>query len=192
MVLDNTIPRVNLLATKVIFFLFTLTTYSQFRNDFVFANRFESLSTKQGLSSNKISDIIQDKDGFLWISSHNGLNKYDGYHFETFQYEIDDLTSLSHSDVKDLMIANHGKLWAATWGGSANIFNFEKQTFSKSNNVFNGALKNIHNHIQCMYQVKDGSYWLGTLHGLIHFNPNKGSLESYFSEENNTNSISNN
>lgn len=189
---DKIIHRVKLLAKQVILLLFTIKSFGQYNLDFDYANRFKSLTKKQGLSSNQISDILQDKDGFLWVSSKNGLNKYDGYQFENFLYEIDDSNSLSHSEITDMMVDNHGKLWIGTWGGSLSIFNFEKQTFSKSNKVFKGALKNIHNHIKCVYQCKNGSYWLGTLNGLVHFNPNNGSLDSYFSEDNNINSISDN
>lgn len=45
--------------------------------------RFENLTIKNGLINNSISHIFQDKRGFLWISTRNGLNRYDGRVFKT-------------------------------------------------------------------------------------------------------------
>jgi len=189
---DKIIHRVKLLVKQVLLLLFTVKSFGQSNLDANHAIKFETLTMEQGLSSNQISDILKDKDGFLWVSTKNGLNKYDGYQFENFLYEIDDSTSLSHSNITDMMVENNGRLWLATWGGGVSIFNFEKQTFSKSNNAFNTALIDIHNHIKSTHQSKDGSFWLGTLYGLVHFDPNTGNLDSYFSQDNNVNSISDN
>ena len=39
---------------------------------------FEHLTTEDGLSHNYVQSIYQDKDGFIWLGSDNGLNRYDG------------------------------------------------------------------------------------------------------------------
>src|SRR5258706_1606329 len=58
----------------------------------------EKLTTKEGLSSNKINDIAQDDNGFLWIATTDGLNRFDGT--EVVQYFHNDKTnSLSHNYV---------------------------------------------------------------------------------------------
>jgi len=189
---DKIIYILKLWLKHVLLLLFAVKSFGQYNLDADHTFKFETLSTKKGLSSNQISDILQDKDGFLWVSTKNGLNKYDGYHFENFLYEINDSTSLSHSHITDMMVENNGRLWLATWGGGVNIFNFQKQTFLKSDKTFDKALIDIYNHIKRTHQSKDGSFWLATLNGLVHFDPNTGNLDTYFSQHNKVHSISDN
>lgn len=44
----------------------------------------ERLSAKDGLSCNTVNDIIQDRDGFIWLGTPNGVSRYDGYQFINF------------------------------------------------------------------------------------------------------------
>jgi ligand-binding sensor domain-containing protein len=73
--------------------------------------RFERLTTASGLSQNTIHKIIQDKNGFLWFATADGLNRYDGYSFETFRNNPSDITSLSDSDVFSVTEDQEGDLW---------------------------------------------------------------------------------
>ncbi len=45
---------------------------------------YESISTAEGLSQGMVFDILQDKEGFIWVATKNGLNRYDGYSFKVF------------------------------------------------------------------------------------------------------------
>ena len=56
---------------------------------------FEKLTTRQGLSDNEVYQVTQDKMGFIWILTHNGLNRYDGYSFKTYDYNPLDSNSIS-------------------------------------------------------------------------------------------------
>lgn len=49
--------------------------------------KFYNLGVDQGLSQGSIYSILQDKDGFIWLATQDGLNKFDGQHFETFSHE---------------------------------------------------------------------------------------------------------
>ena len=52
--------------------------------------RFEHLSLEDGLSQNAVLDLLQDRDGFLWVATQDGLNRYDGYGFTVFKNDPDD------------------------------------------------------------------------------------------------------
>ncbi len=65
----------------------------------------------QGLSSNKINDIIYDKKGFIWIATENGLNRFDGYRFHVFSYSPFDTNTLANNRILDLEIDYQNKLW---------------------------------------------------------------------------------
>lgn len=57
--------------------------------------RFENITTDNELSNNHISHIFQDSKGFLWISTQDGINRYDGYVFKHFKHIPGKLNSLS-------------------------------------------------------------------------------------------------
>src|SRR5688572_1071086 len=56
---------------------------------------FEKLTTEQGLSSNEVYEVLQDKHGFIWFLTANGLNRYDGYSFIIYNYDPSDSNSFS-------------------------------------------------------------------------------------------------
>lgn len=82
--------------------------------------RFERLTTASGLSQNTIHKIIQDKNGFLWFATADGLNRYDGYTFEVFRNNPSDSTSLSDSGVFSVTEDEVGDLWVGTRSSGLN------------------------------------------------------------------------
>ena len=64
--------------------------------------KFQHLSTTNGLSSNKVLCITQDKQGLMWFGTDNGLNRYDGYRFEHFFSYNTDSTSLTSNYIKEI------------------------------------------------------------------------------------------
>lgn len=79
--------------------------------------RFSHLTTDDGLPENTGQAILQDKDGFLWIGTQNGLVRYDGYEFIIFQNQPDDSTSLSNNFIQSLFEDRDGYLWVGTRSG---------------------------------------------------------------------------
>jgi signal transduction histidine kinase/ligand-binding sensor domain-containing protein/DNA-binding response OmpR family regulator len=65
-------------------------------------------------SSGLINDVCQDKHGYIWIATENGLNKFDGYRFTTYQHQLDDATTLNSNIVVKLYSDNKGRLWVGT------------------------------------------------------------------------------
>ncbi len=94
--------------------------------------KFENLNVEHGLSNNSVNDIIQDKNGFLWIATGNGLNKFDGYKFTVFKNNPDDPHSLSHNNIKTLLdteIYGRQIIWIGTHGGGLNAMDVETEKF---------------------------------------------------------------
>ncbi|HEY6435388.1 MAG TPA: two-component regulator propeller domain-containing protein, partial [Ignavibacteriaceae bacterium] len=56
---------------------------------------FANLTTKNGLSNNKVNAILQDKIGFIWFGTEDGLNCFDGYEFKVFRNNPSDSNSIS-------------------------------------------------------------------------------------------------
>ena len=61
---------------------------------------FEKFTTRDGLSQNKVFSITQDHDGFIWIGTEDGLNRFDGYDFKIFKSRAGDSLSITDNYVK--------------------------------------------------------------------------------------------
>ncbi|MBP0904932.1 two-component regulator propeller domain-containing protein [Mariniflexile gromovii] len=78
------------------------------------AQNFERFSNKEGFNQNTITSITQDKYGFLWFGTPNGLIKYDGYEFETYTTQSQTNGQISSNNIKSLYNDNNGVLWVGT------------------------------------------------------------------------------
>ena len=68
--------------------------------------QFEHLTVNNGLSQNSVTSICKDNRGFMWFSSYDGLNRFDGLTFKVFKNIPEDTTSLSHNCIMDLVDDN--------------------------------------------------------------------------------------
>ena len=78
--------------------------------------RFQHLSVEEGLSQASVNTVLQDRNGFMWFGTQEGLNRYDGYRFTTFAFNPADPTSLANDSVKDILEDRSGVLWVGTEG----------------------------------------------------------------------------
>lgn len=98
----------------IVLLILFLNPYSNFsQNNF----RFEHFTTEQGLSENYIYTIIQDSKGFLWIGTHDGLNRYDGYRFKKFKHNPADSNSLPNNTINSICEDKDGNIWLGTNAG---------------------------------------------------------------------------
>lgn len=108
------------------------------------------------LTCDLITSICQDKDGFIWIGTDYGLNKFNGIQFTHYYNNPKDSTSLSDNSVKALMLDNEGTLWVGGIGGlqyyvpEENAFRTIK--FEESSSF----------HIMCITQLRSGEIWVGS------------------------------
>jgi ligand-binding sensor domain-containing protein len=87
--------------------------------------RFEHITIEQGLSHNFVSSVMQDRKGFMWFGTTNGLNKYDGYRFTHYKFEPYDTTSLSKNIVLTVWEDSEEMIWVGTNEG---ICKFDPRT----------------------------------------------------------------
>lgn len=87
---------------------------------------FEELGVKQGLSQGMINCIMQDKEGYIWIATKNGLNRYDGYNIITYHNNSNDSYSLPDNYCITIAEDDKGYLWIGTF--SKGLFLFDKTT----------------------------------------------------------------
>src|ERR1043165_1199083 len=78
---------------------------------------FDRITTHDGLPTNYTTRIMQDKQGFIWIGTSEGLCRYDGYHVTTFTYNPSQPHSLVNNYIFDLSEDENGNIWITTAGG---------------------------------------------------------------------------
>ncbi len=78
--------------------------------------KFRHITLDDGLSQVSVRAMLQDRLGFWWLATENGLNRYDGYEFRVFQHDPDDSSSLSSSYIYT-MVEARGFLWILTRQG---------------------------------------------------------------------------
>ncbi len=82
--------------------------------------RYERLSTASGLSQSSVYKIIQDKKGFLWFATGDGLNRYDGHNFKIYRNDPSDARTLSSSEIFTVAEDDEGNLWVGTRNSGLN------------------------------------------------------------------------
>ncbi|MEW6364636.1 MAG: two-component regulator propeller domain-containing protein [Acidobacteriota bacterium] len=85
--------------------------------------QFEHLTVNEGLSESAVTTLIQDRQGFIWIGTHDGLNRFDGNTVIIFKNDPEDPNSLSDNTASAICEDEDGMLWIGTFGGGLNRFN---------------------------------------------------------------------
>ncbi|MFM9836699.1 MAG: PAS domain S-box protein [Cyclobacteriaceae bacterium] len=96
--------------------------------------KFNHITTKNGLSSNHATSTLTDKEGFLWIATENGLNRYDGYEMKQYFHDSNDKYSLSSNEVFDLFEDSKGELWVGLVGSGVCRYDRLKDRFIRFDN----------------------------------------------------------
>lgn len=122
-------------------------------------------SVEKGASLTRISVIVQDRQGFLWIGTDDGLNRFDGVHFTVFRNQPYDTTSLCDNNIRSIFVDKKDNLWIGTSGG---LSYFDKQTgkFNNFKNDSNNPFSISSNDVVSISGDDDGVIWVQTQQSL--------------------------
>lgn len=125
---------------------------------------FKRITIDDGLSQGSISKIIQDSNGYMWIGTDDGVNKYNGNKFKVYKHNINDENSISGNRIVDIKEDNDGNIWVGTTIGLNKIDPLTNKITVYLPNE-NGC--NIsHHRIRKIFVSKDGEILVGTDNGL--------------------------
>ncbi|MFD2934210.1 two-component regulator propeller domain-containing protein [Spirosoma flavum] len=153
--------------------------------------RFTHLTTNQGLSQNNVTCILQDRRGFMWFGTQDGLNKYDGYTYTLYRNDPQKSSSLSHSYIRTLFEDKQGRLWVGTDDGGLSLFDANTESFINYKHI--PGLKNSlsYNKVIAIAQDAKGYLWIGTDGGgLDRFNPEQKTFTHFTHQAANPASLS--
>jgi ligand-binding sensor domain-containing protein/signal transduction histidine kinase len=141
--------------------------------------KFTHLTSNDGLSQGYVAAILQDRQGFMWFATRDGLNRYDGNSFAVYKNNPNDPDSLSSNFLQDLVEDDQGYLWIATNNG-LNKFDpvtdrFTTYLYDAKNPAGIGSA-----YVTSIARDDRGYLWLGTVDsGLDRFYPMTGTFTHY-------------
>ena len=155
--------------------------------------KFERLSRTDGLSHNNVYSILQDRYGFMWFGTQDGLNKYDGYSFQKIYHEASNNNSLISSNFGKIYEDSKGFLWFGSYINGLDQYDPIKKVFKHFFHDENDSTSISSNRIRCFKESKDGYIWIATSGGgLNKLDPLTGESIHFKNNEDDWNSISDN
>ncbi len=141
--------------------------------------RFDHLSVKENLSQGNVWDIYQDKLGFIWVATEDGLNLYDGYDFKVFRNSPVDSFSISANNVDCFAEDQEGNLWIGTQNG-LNLYNRKLNRFERFYHDPVDPFSLSNNDIGHLTFDSKGNLWVATVKGLNRLDPTTKRWQKFF------------
>lgn len=160
---NTTFASVRIIFTGIMVFLF-LSGHCQ-KSTYSVAPKFQNLNFEDGISNLSVQSIEQDEQGYIWMATARGLNRYDGISFKHFLLMHNDSNSLFHNRTYDLHKSINGQLFVSTANG-VNVFDPE---------------------VEKMYRIKSNNEWFSDFvefNGKIYGAGRNGGLYGYIQTEN--------
>ena len=135
--------------------------------------RFDHINFSNGLSVNGVTSIIKDKQGFIWIATIDGLNRYDGMSFKIYRHDGSNINSPAGNSVGSMALDEKGDIWMAT---DEALTEYIPATDSFKN-FFVTTRSRIHS-TQCPYIDSHNVIWFGDNDGLCRLSAD-GKIETF-------------
>ncbi len=140
---------------------------------------FQRFNINTGLSSDNLKALFQDREGYLWIATDNGINRFDGYKTSIYKPEFTKDKSFNSVDFNSIAEDKKGDLWFGTDHSGINVFNKLTQTVTIIDQSSPAGLALISNNINNLLCDSKGRIWISSLGGLNLYYPDKKKMITF-------------
>jgi len=177
----------------IIFFILNSVIIRPQGNDLIF----DQIFLEEGLSQSIVKCILQDREGFMYFGTEDGLNRYDGYTFTVMRNNPQDINSLSYNDINAMCLDKEGNIWIGTFNSGLNKYNPYTKKIIRFTHDHNNINTLSHDNITTICADSSGIIWVGTDNGLNKLTPKDTKKDEYSVERilhlpGNPNSLSHN
>jgi len=138
---------------------------------------FRHYKAEDGLTSNTVRSIIQDRSGFIWFGTEDGLNRFDGHTFKEYRSSKSSTNFMGSNYVSALLEDSKGNIWIGTDDG-VSVYHPLTEKFTRLNISVDGVF--IASTVNNIVEDKDGNIWFSTYgQGIFRFQLSTGKLEQY-------------
>src|SRR5436190_4057119 len=137
----------------VLFLLFIAQALNSFSQEYSYIN----YDTRDGLAGSLVYDAIQDKEGFMWFATENGLSRFDGKNFKTFTTK----DGLPDNEILRLFVDSKGRLWIMPFKPSL-CYYFKGKIYNKTNDSLLSKIT-VGAHAHNMVEDKSGNLFVGEM-----------------------------
>jgi signal transduction histidine kinase/ligand-binding sensor domain-containing protein len=141
---------------------------------------FEHITAAQGLPQNSVNDIVQDKQGFIWFATQDGLCRYDGYSLKVFRPQSGTPRAMQAGFIFRLFVDSRGQVWTATAGGGLGRYDNTTGNFTifRHDPTNNQSLPG--DNINDICEDADQNLWVAAAEsGIACINPTTGLVKRY-------------
>jgi len=184
--------RRKIMKCKIVILILMLAVFPAAADAGKNAIRFDRLSVEHGLPHTSVYDIVQDRQGFMWFATDDGIARYDGYTFTPFKPVPENPKTINPGAGYALYEDRAGNIWIGLRNGGLNKYDPLTGTFTRYEHDPNNPNSLSHNSVSygCLYEDSAGMLWIGTWNGLNRFDPVKQTFSCYCHEADNPNSLS--
>lgn len=155
--------KITVISEGQLYYIFLASLFFAFISNTAFPQEnlsFRQLSVNDGLSQNSAISVTQDKDGFLWIATQEGLNRYDGRDFKIFDKKFLDITESTRLLLGKVFADRKNRVWIIPDTSVPELFDRELETFFPIEGISSA---------NSLLEDEQGQIWFGTLSGQLFF-----------------------
>ena len=129
--------------------------------------RFRNFGIASGLSQVTARALLQDEQGFVWIGTQDGLNRFDGYSFRTYYRDRQDPHALGDSHITALARGEHGALWVGTMAGGLSRLDPATEDIQAWRHRPDQPSSLAADGVSALLRARDGQLWVATSGGAL-------------------------
>ncbi|MFD0964150.1 ligand-binding sensor domain-containing protein [Pseudofulvibacter geojedonensis] len=131
---------------------------------------FKHFTISNGLSQNTINSLYEDQNGFIWVGTDDGINRFDGINFKLYYFDLENNNSISNNQINSITEDQHNNIWVATVNGLNKINTISNRITRYYQDKINGINNNF---ISKLLSYDENSFLISSTNSISSYNSNK-------------------